>query len=173
MLASTLISLAVAIGSVLAMPAAPPALGTPVASNECAKYTDGEGFNAICAPLFEVTSTLIFQANDINTNTDAILKIVSGAIPSDNVLGQLTKIATTGLISGTAYAAGSSINGVATAIENATPGCKCDLASCYSALTGAAQAASINSNAQAACAEGQFKAAPRAALPSMAPPPKG
>lgn len=50
---------------------------------------------------------------------DGILKIVSAAIPSDNVLGELTQLVTLGLISNTGYAAGASITGVAATIQNA------------------------------------------------------
>lgn len=51
----------------MALPANPPPLTNPVASNQCAAYTDGEGLNAICAPLYELTSALMYQGNDINT----------------------------------------------------------------------------------------------------------
>lgn len=63
------------------MPTAPPTLSTPVASNECHKYTDGEGFNAICAPLFEIISTLIYQANDINTQAIRTNRVSIRAVP--------------------------------------------------------------------------------------------
>lgn len=55
----------------------------------------------------------------MNLAQDAILKIVNSAIPSDNVVGELTKLITTGLISNTAYIAGTTITGIAAAIQNA------------------------------------------------------